>query len=138
MGIAAGGCIEQVIRQDYHPGDIWDKHEVISFNVQILNASVFPSVTGLPAPHTPINATTYAFLSYPFFKVYDEPTGIVEQFEGVKTVAQKDAEKGSMQHSAQDDPAIRFPTTVLDPNPRSTSFRPVGEMEAEIKAYDHA
>ncbi len=136
MGVAAGGTIEQVIRRDYHQADIWDREGIIMFNVQILNASVFSSITGLPAPNTPVNANTYALYSYPFFKVYEGQTGICGQFEGVQTVTEKDAETGENRRSAEDDPNIRFPAIILDGSVRSSSFRPNAEMEATIRALN--
>ena len=76
MAIAAGGKIKQTVVPDPYSKDLWDKHATVTFNVQILNALSFYSVTGIPAPQTPVSAKTYQELGLLFFKMYEEPSNV--------------------------------------------------------------
>ena len=93
MGIAAGGSIQQTVTTDPYLPEMWHKEAVIVFNVQILNAGVFESVTNRKAPTSPITAQTYANLGLPFFSLEDKPSGISGAFSNVKSVAQIDGEE---------------------------------------------
>lgn len=88
MAIAAGGKIKQTVVPDPYSKDIWNRHATVTFNVQILNALCFYSVTGIPAPETPVSAKTYQELGLPFFKMYEEPSNVSVMFSGVNTVGQ--------------------------------------------------
>lgn len=136
MGITIGDGIKQVIRKDFHPADIWDQEQIITFNIQILNAFAFPMITALPAPSTPINTSTYDRFGYPFYSVYNEPTGIAGQFEGVETAVQEYS-TGSMKSELdeEDEQHLGFPTIILDKNHNPAGFRPVAQMEAELEKF---
>ncbi|OBS23273.1 hypothetical protein FPOA_03825 [Fusarium poae] len=88
MAIAAGGVIKQGIvrfeRNDYQ------KSVPVTFNVQILNTACFEQVTGKKPPRSPITPKSYAECGYPFFSIYEEPTTISGDFEGLRSVAQID------------------------------------------------
>ena len=105
LGIAAGGSIQQTIRNDTCAPDTWHKEALIVFNVQILNADVFEFVTGRQPPTSPITAQTYAALGLPFFTLEDKPSGISGTFDNVKSVAELDGDKEMSE---------TFPTQYLD------------------------
>ncbi|KAH7066018.1 integral membrane protein [Paraphoma chrysanthemicola] len=91
MSIAAGGQIHQVIRPDAK-GDEWLADRTTVFNVQVLNSAVYKAVTGTAPPTEPIDAKTYKDHGLPFFKMYEEPSGIAGDFGLVKSVGQINAE----------------------------------------------
>ncbi|KAF1952077.1 integral membrane protein [Byssothecium circinans] len=73
MSIAAGGKIKQ---------------RTTVFNVQVLNSAVYHAVTGGPPPSMPISAATYDQHGFPFFNLYEEPSGVSGEFSIVKSVAE--------------------------------------------------
>jgi hypothetical protein len=88
MAIAAGGFINQgIVRFEK---DDYQKSIPVTFNVQILNTACFQQVTGKKPPRSPITAKSYADCGYPFFSIYEEPTTISGDFEGLRSVAQID------------------------------------------------
>ena len=87
MSIAAGGKIKQVIFEDYY-GDEWLSNKMTVFNVQMLNSVFYKYVTGNSLPSKPMDAKTYAEHGMPFFKIYEESSGISGDFSMVKSVAQ--------------------------------------------------
>lgn len=89
MSIAAGGHIHQVIYTD-KMGDEWLPDRTTVFNVQVLNSAVYKAVTGRAPPTKPIDAKTYKKNGLPFFKMYEEPSGISGTFGLVKSVGQID------------------------------------------------
>ncbi|OAL23721.1 hypothetical protein AYO20_10926 [Fonsecaea nubica] len=110
MGLAAGGKIKQVIVYDDRPAEMWHKTATVAFNVQILNASAFESVTGLPPPETPITMETYAELGLPFFKLYEEDLGDVVHgpLDNVKSIGEMDG---------VEDPSFAVPIKPLNDDP---------------------
>jgi hypothetical protein len=76
LTVAAGGRIEQVIVPDIYKPDQWNTENVIMFNMQLFDATTFEHVLGIKAPPTPIDAKTYARYGYPFYDLYQEPSGI--------------------------------------------------------------
>jgi hypothetical protein len=86
MGLATGGVIKQTIIRD--PGRTWRKSETKTFNVQIINSLHFQDITGERPPNTPIDARTYVQLGYPFYSIYEEPSDIAGNFEGIKSIGQ--------------------------------------------------
>ncbi|KAK6519047.1 hypothetical protein TWF281_003736 [Arthrobotrys megalospora] len=90
LGIAAGGKIHQVIVKDYIEPKFWDKEDVLSFNVQILNAKDYARVTGpsKPGPPLPVDPSTYAGMSGCFYEYPESETNVHGDFGGVKSVAQ--------------------------------------------------
>ena len=89
MGIAAGGRIKQTIVRDTSTRK-WDPSQTVVFNVQILNTAHFRAVTGRVPPEPPIDAGTYAAMGYPFFTIYEEPSTVIGDFTGVRSVGEID------------------------------------------------
>jgi hypothetical protein len=113
MSVAAGGSINQVIKNDFYDFIRWDESRSIMLNISLINAPVLKSF-GLPVPTTPISAQTYAENGYPFFKLYEEPTGIfgelchLKTLGRLKTVGKLDEEKGSNEpHDSEKDLEFR-------------------------------
>ncbi|KAF2118753.1 integral membrane protein [Lophiotrema nucula] len=92
MNVAAGGKIKQVIEPDNDPSR-WEGSKTVIFNVQILNSALYHTVTGSFPPAMPLTAKTYKQYGLPFFKLYEEPSGISGDFSLVKSVAQIDGVK---------------------------------------------
>ncbi|KAF8851634.1 hypothetical protein BDZ45DRAFT_717327 [Acephala macrosclerotiorum] len=105
MGLAAGGLIRQVIMRDVLPANHWDASRTLAFNVQILNASNFQEITGIPPPQSPISASVYHGMGLPFFSQWEEPTSIFGNFQGIKSVAQL---------SSRSEPGLKFMVINLD------------------------
>jgi hypothetical protein len=138
MSVAAGGKIKQVIERDTPGSDrLPDKTTVI--NVQTLNSVSYHSVTGQDPPAKPITAEQYEKYGYPFFKVYEEPTGVSGDFSEIESVAEID--------QRTDEPVVprvvdlgRGDSRVesgLDgglahPNGPLCSFRTVADLEKEM------
>ncbi|KAF1979228.1 hypothetical protein BU23DRAFT_563445 [Bimuria novae-zelandiae CBS 107.79] len=89
MSIAAGGQIEQVIAKDTYNHE-WLPEQTTVFNVQMLTSAAYKMVTGSAPPYKPIGAEEYAAHNMPFFKMYEEPSGVCGDFGAVKSVAQLD------------------------------------------------
>lgn len=91
MGLAAGGQINQNIREDKNPGDIWDIDRSRIINIQLINAVRFEEVTSMLMPPTPISVQTYAKAGLPFFQFLNEdPSVISGDFGKLRSVAQID------------------------------------------------
>jgi hypothetical protein len=112
MTIAAGGTICQTIVKDTIAVKNWDKGSTVTFNLQIINAAKFESLLGIPAPSTPISKETYAEHGYPFFKLYEEKSGIKGDFGSVKSVSQ--LRKATGVHNADEDFHHSFPIVTLN------------------------
>jgi hypothetical protein len=113
MSVAAGGSINQVIKNDFYDFIRWDESRSIMLKISLINAPVLKSF-GLPVPTTPISAQMYAENGYPFFKLYEEPTGIfgelchLKTLGRLKTVGKLDEEKGSNEpHDSEKDLEFR-------------------------------
>ncbi|EUC42825.1 hypothetical protein COCMIDRAFT_39180 [Bipolaris oryzae ATCC 44560] len=78
MAIAAGRKIEQGIVPD-RLRDRWERKCTTVFNAQILNSA-------------PMDAKIYKQLGLPFYKLYEEPSGISGDFSLFKSVAQINGE----------------------------------------------
>lgn len=105
MGIGAGGKIRQKIYPDPYGVDVWDPENYGRVFVHILNSEQYSSLTGLEAPPTPISVQVYNAYGLPWFDLYDETQGDVEESKKlarVKTVGERDAEAGN----ATDEPRI--------------------------------
>ena len=87
MAIAPGGFINQTIIKDPVPMEDWDQNNTILFNLQLLNASCFQQLLGIKPPSTPITPALYKAHGYPFYKLYEEPSGISGDFGGIKRYA---------------------------------------------------
>lgn len=131
MAIAPAGLINQAIVRDPIDAAVWDKENTIMFNVQLLNASVFQGLLGLPAPTTPITPALYSLYGFPFFKMYEEKSSIKGTFPGIKSVAELDKAKGK-KRSQHDDPTLAFPIVILDTSEKRPFFA-VSEMAQMLK-----
>lgn len=142
LGIAPGGLIKQTIVADPYSSDSWEPERSISFNVQILNSELFHQVTGQAPPPTPITAQTYADHGLPFFKLYEENSGIEGDFKGVKSVKAvdnaKDVTKNGQSLEA-DEPATSNPVIILNPDGAlKAGFKPVAVMTEELRKLNLA
>ena len=138
MGIAAGGLIKQTIIKDTHDPTIWEPSCGTIFNVQILNSASFRQVTGMDAPTTPVTAATYAQHGYPYYDLWDEKSsGIAGNFDGVKSVNEKDLEGAptlqKAQAVAETIKSTNNAVISLDADGQRIGFRPVPQMEEEVR-----
>lgn len=142
LGIAPGGRIKQTIVADTYPSDSWEPERSISFNVQILNSELFHQFTGQAPPPTPITAQTYADNGLPFFKLYEEKSGIQGDFKDVKSVKEMDNAKDKTkvgENREADEPAISNPIIVLNPDGAvKAGFKPVAVMTEELRKLNLA
>lgn len=142
LGIAPGGLIKQTIVADPYASDSWEPERSISFNVQILNSELFHQVTGQAPPPTPITAQTYADHGLPFFKLYEEKSGIEGDFKGVKSVKAMDNAKDVTKNGQSldaDEPATYNPVIVLNPDGATKAgFKPVAVMTEELRKLNLA
>ena len=131
MNIAAGGLIKQSIVADTFPAEDWDTENSIIANVQLINSAVFESLTGMPPPPTPITAATYSKSGFPYFSIYDEPTGIQGKFKGLKSIGEIDKENRRQValHKQEDKILTRI---VPIPNDMRT-FLPVSRKVERLK-----
>jgi len=51
----------------------WDRNNIMSFKMHLINAYRFTATTGLPLPPTSIESSTYTEYKYPWLETYDEP-----------------------------------------------------------------
>lgn len=93
MSLGAGGFINQVIEADTYPADSWDTDKSILLNLQLLDATCFKHTLGIDPPATPITAETYAKHGYPFYKLYEQPSGVFGDFD-LKSMAALDEIEG--------------------------------------------
>lgn len=142
LGVAPGGLIKQTIVADPYSPDSWEPERSISFNVQILNSELFRQVTGQAPPPTPITAQTYTDHGLPFFKLYEESSGIVGDFKGVKSVKAIDNAKDKTktgENLEADEPSISNPVIVLNPDgTMKAGFKPVAVMKEELRKVNLA
>ena len=89
MGIAAGGLIKQTIAADSGKRK-FNAALTKTFNVQILNSMHYTEVTGKQPPEPVVDVRTYAEHGYPCFEIYEEPSTVCGQFDGVKSIKQLD------------------------------------------------
>ncbi|TVY65745.1 hypothetical protein LSUE1_G008321 [Lachnellula suecica] len=129
MSIGAGGLIQQSILADPHPKAAWDVDQTAMFNVQLLNADAFYSVTGMRARPSPITAATYAAAGLPFYSLPTEkPSGIKGIFSDIKSVAQLDVTR---KRKRTMDKKVKFRTVELDPA-NQIPFRSVADLIAAV------
>jgi hypothetical protein len=138
MSVAAGGKIKQAIYRDTQGSD-WLPDKTTVVNVQILNSASYHSVTGFKPPTQPITAEQYEQYEqygYPFFKMYEEPTGVAGDFSKVKSVAEIDQRTdGPVVPRVVDlghgDGRVKGEVNVglANPNGPLRSFRTVADLE---------
>ncbi|HEY5892618.1 MAG TPA: hypothetical protein VIT91_05245 [Chthoniobacterales bacterium] len=98
MGIGAGGTMKQKIYHDRHGIEVWDPDNFGRVTVHLLNSAQFREVTGFEPPTTPVDAAAYADAGMPWFDLYDEERASLaatSTLAGVKTIAQRDKERGA-------------------------------------------
>jgi hypothetical protein len=127
MAIAAGGLIKQTIIKDDIPADEWDTDNSVLINVQLIDAAAFARITGFTPLPSPITASTYAKSGYPFYSMYEEPSGIKGNFKGLKSIAEM--EKGRATGHPKEK-HLQFPVVALSAS--RSSFVPVSEMKARL------
>jgi len=112
MSVGAGGTIKQVIHADTNKPELWDQEKMILFNLQLLDATCFKQTFSIEPPKTPISAKVYAKHGYPFFKLYEQPSGIFGQFD-LKTVGDLDKQNGEKIVAHRDEHDLQFPTVSI-------------------------
>ncbi|MGE0825698.1 MAG: hypothetical protein AB7G75_15110 [Candidatus Binatia bacterium] len=117
MGLGAGGVMRQKIYPDPYGIEAWDQNNWGAVMVHLVNSEHFHTITGVEPPLPPIDAQTYTQYGLPWFDLYDETKGDVpppERLTSIKTVAQRDAERGTETTEA---------TSIPDPTPQVTKIR---------------
>lgn len=97
MGLGAGGRMEQKIYPDAYGVGTWALDNYGELFVHIVNSEQYQSITGEPAPPSPVSARTYTTCGLPWFELYDEQLDDVapaDKLVGVKSLAEQDREKG--------------------------------------------
>lgn len=113
----------------------------VAFNVQLLNAASFRAVTGHEPPSTPVSAETYKASGYPFFDMYEEPSDIHGDFEGVKSVAQLERREETHHNfpiktirSISGATSAEGKCSLVNPKgPFMPTFRHITELEAMVR-----
>ncbi|KAI9771519.1 MAG: hypothetical protein M1840_002139 [Geoglossum simile] len=126
MVVAAGGLIHQSIEKDTHSPSKWRPNDTITVNLQIVNSQVFQAITGASPPESPIDASTYASLGLPFFKLYDEsPLSISGAFDKVKSIGNIDGYWDHYEH-----------LHIIEVNPKGPKmeFRTLSDMMEQLSA----
>ncbi|KAF2464590.1 uncharacterized protein BDR25DRAFT_271593 [Lindgomyces ingoldianus] len=147
MSVAAGGKIKQVIAQDPDPNG-WLGSKTTVFNIQIVNSAVYRAVTGASPPMLPLDARTYTQYGFPFFAIYEEPSGISGDFSLVQSVAQIDKEDDEEEAQPNVVPilsrsdgsvAMKSPSdSIVNPAGPLREFRTVADLQKEFENYEIA
>lgn len=138
MTMAAGGKINQRIVRDKFDQN-WEHDRTTVFNVQILNSAVYQAVTGTAPPENPISVRMYRRHGFPFFQMYEEPSGISGDFSMVKSVAHINGDKEDVVTSRVveiEDTAKKQPVgLILNPDGPLREFRTVADLAKEYSGY---
>ncbi|KUJ10785.1 uncharacterized protein LY89DRAFT_739775 [Mollisia scopiformis] len=67
-------CFDNTVVKDPVAASDWDVGNSVSFHLHLMNATLFESLLGIPAPRTPVDAALYAKYKYPFYDEYNEKT----------------------------------------------------------------
>ncbi|KAH7411940.1 integral membrane protein [Phaeosphaeria sp. MPI-PUGE-AT-0046c] len=136
MSIAVGGKIHQVIREDHHEAD--GKHSRITvFNVQILNSAAYQAVTGNSPPTEPMTVETYKKHGFPFFKLYEESSGISGNFGMVKSVSdldQREEDTVKPRTVPINYPPAPVPVGIINPDGPLRPFRTAQDLAEEFSS----
>jgi hypothetical protein len=92
MGLAAGGRMEQKIYPDDHGIETWDQEHGNRVFVHLVNSAMYRDITGRPAPESPVSASDYTRLRYPWYALYDEHEGDIpasDVLAGVRSVEEQ-------------------------------------------------
>lgn len=138
MALAAGGHIKQIIYRDTSKAEEWDTELTTAFSVQLLNTEAFTRFTGLPAPKTPVTASTYAGHGFPYFDIYNEkPSGVRGDFRGIRSVNDidklKPASHAQQMAAAEVSGSTSNPVILLDREKVNRPFRHISELEAGVR-----
>jgi len=93
LGLAAGGKLAQKIYPDPYGLDTWDPPSVASVSIALLNSEQFRAQTGREPPPSPVSAALYTEHGFPWFELYEEAMGDIEEsalLAGVKPLAAED------------------------------------------------
>jgi hypothetical protein len=114
-------------------GPDWLPDRTTVFNAQILNSAAYKAVTGEAPPLAPMDVATYAALGYPFYKMYEEPTGIHGEFSKVKSIAELD----KTEESEKNPKVVSIVATpgLINPNGPLRQFRTARELMQEYSGY---
>jgi hypothetical protein len=107
MKIEAGGTFSQSIYAGDGNAKSWDKQKTILFNLQLFNAPLFKQLLGIDPPDTPVIAATYAKHGYPFFEIYEQPTGVYGDAE-LKSTDTFDKEIGINSSTREEEGHLAF------------------------------
>ncbi|TFK70048.1 hypothetical protein BDN72DRAFT_568256 [Pluteus cervinus] len=116
VGFAAGGWITQKIIRDNVPAQAYNFPGGRRLHISVINAAHFPSITGLPAPPTPVSTQTYLNSGLPWFKMYEEEipnannTSIGAALAAVRSVAMIDRERAATGQGASTQQSCGFCT----------------------------
>lgn len=80
-----------------------------------------------------MEAATYAALGFPFYKMYEEPTGIHGDFSKVKSVAELNKSKEATIHPRA--VLIKSPVGLTNPNGPLLPFRTARDLMKEYSGY---
>jgi hypothetical protein len=100
----------------------------------------FTSITGLPAPSTPVTVKEYAQQGLPFFHYYEEPTEVYGNFGKVKSVGEIDGveerEYNLMTKVVKggpcEDNTAPKPDDISNPTSPLSAFQSVAELREQI------
>lgn len=76
MVVAARGTIKQVNVEDWRHPKSWDQARTIAFGLQLIDASSFRQIIGIPPLPSPVNAEVHANHGYSSYKLYKDDSGI--------------------------------------------------------------
>jgi hypothetical protein len=137
MSVAAGGKIKQTIVKD-SDSEPWLSGRTTVFNAQILNSAVYEEVTGEAPPGKPMDSKTYKSHGLPFFKMYEELSGVSGNFSMVKSVAEIDHNVEEVVTPRVVDvvsTVAQAPFGLLNPNSPLRDFRSAIDLKKEYEGY---
>ncbi|KAF1918063.1 hypothetical protein BDU57DRAFT_586584 [Ampelomyces quisqualis] len=124
MSIAADSKIHQVIEEN----TLSDGRTTV-INAQILNSATYKAVTSEDPPDKPISVATYAKHGLPFYKKYEEPSGISADFCAGKSVAEVETIK---EETAVPRTVTLRSRQITNPNGPLRAFRTVRNLKDKL------
>lgn len=118
MGLAAGGSINQQIFADEFGLFAWETSVAERTFVHLMNSGDWRALTGEAPPGRPPTAADYSAARLPWFSHYAEGIAIGNEggaFDGVKTAATIDAEKGGVKLLPENESTVT-PVVVTIPS----------------------
>ena len=89
-------------------------NKIIAFHIQLIDATIFSEALGIPQIETPVDAESYSNSKLPFFKYYQQPSGIAGKFDGIKSVAEMDDELGARHTYHRKEKDLEFETVEIE------------------------